>query len=48
VADFRRCPVLAIDVRDYDLLGEPETIDDVAVRVRARLEGEIPQLELIV
>jgi deoxyadenosine/deoxycytidine kinase len=48
IAGFRRCPVLELDVREYDLVGEPETIDEVAARVRANLEGEIPQLELIV
>jgi deoxyadenosine/deoxycytidine kinase len=48
IAGFHRCPVLELDVREYDLLGEPATIEDVAHRVRATLEGEIPQLELIV
>lgn len=47
IAGFRRCPVLELDIRDYDLVGEPETIDEVAMRVRAVMEGEIPQLELI-
>lgn len=48
ISTFHRCPVLELDIRDYDLLGEPETIDEVAVRVRSTLESEIPQLELIV
>ena len=48
IVGFRRCPVLEIDIREYDLVGEPQTIDDVALRVRSTLEGEIPQLELIV
>jgi hypothetical protein len=39
--------VLELDIREYDLVGEPETIDDVAMRVRALLEEEIPQLQLI-
>ena len=48
IARFHRCPVLSIDVRDYDIIGEPATIDDVALRVRESLEGEIPQFELSV
>lgn len=48
IAGFRRCPVVSLDIRDYDVLGDPASIDDVAVRVRATLEGEIPQLELTV
>ena len=46
IAGFHRCPVLALDVREYDVLGEPEAIDDVAERVRARLDGELPQIDL--
>lgn len=46
IGSFHRCPVLAIDVREYDLIGEPETIDDVAARVRERLDGELPQIDL--
>ena len=46
IAGFRRCPVLAIDVRDYDLLADPRAIDAVAARVRRRLEPELPQTEL--
>ena len=45
-AGFRRCPVLAIDVREYDLLDDPRAIDRVAARVRARLEPDLPQAEL--
>ena len=40
--------MLALDVREYDVLGEPATIDEVATRVRETLEDEIPQLELSV
>ena len=43
---FHHCPVLRIDVRDYDLLADPRAIEDVAARVRARLEPELPQTEL--
>jgi deoxyadenosine/deoxycytidine kinase len=46
IAGFRRCPVLSIDVRDYDLLADPGAIDAVAARVRQRLEPELPQTEL--
>jgi deoxyadenosine/deoxycytidine kinase len=45
IADFRRCPVLAIDVREYDLVADPAAVDAVAARVRARLEPELPQTE---
>jgi deoxyadenosine/deoxycytidine kinase len=43
---FRRCPVLRLDVRDYDLVEHPETIDRIAARVRAQLEPTLPQHEL--
>jgi deoxyadenosine/deoxycytidine kinase len=46
IAGFRRCPVLAIDVRDYDLFADPDAIEAVAARVRRRLEPELPQTEL--
>jgi len=46
IATFRRCPVLAIDVRDYDLVTDPGAIDAVAERVRRHLEPELPQTEL--
>ena len=46
IAGFRRCPVLAIDVRDYDLLADPRAIEGVAARVRERLERQLPQTEL--
>lgn len=36
-ADFRRAPVLAVDVREYDLVDDPGAIDRVAARVRAQL-----------
>lgn len=46
IASFRRCPVLTLDVREYDLLADPTAIDDVAARLRVQLEGELPQTEL--
>ncbi|MDB4982453.1 MAG: deoxynucleoside kinase [Myxococcales bacterium] len=46
IVRFRACPVLSLDVRDYDLVAEPGAIDLVAARVRERLEPELPQTEL--
>ena len=46
IEGFRRCPVLRIDVREYDLVGDPRSVDDLATRVRLELEKEIPQTEL--
>ena len=46
IANFRRCPVLRIDVREYDLLADPGAIENVAARVRQRLERQLPQTEL--
>lgn len=43
---FRHCRVLALDVRHYDLFGDPDAAEDVAARVRSELEGELPQTEL--
>jgi deoxyadenosine/deoxycytidine kinase len=46
IGGFRKCPVLRIDVRDYDLIANPESAEEIAARVRGELEGEIPQTEL--
>jgi deoxyadenosine/deoxycytidine kinase len=46
IAGFRHCPVLSLDVRDYDLVTDPDAIEDVAAKLRTRLEGELPQTEL--
>jgi deoxyadenosine/deoxycytidine kinase len=46
IAGFRYCPVLKLDVRDYDLLADPRGIDAIAKQVRQRLEPELPQMEL--
>ena len=43
---FRRCPVLSLDIRDYDVVANPDAVEDVAARVRRRLEGELPQTDL--
>ena len=46
IAGFRHCPVLRLDVRDYDLMEDPGAIEDVAARVVRRLEIPLPQTEL--
>lgn len=44
---FRHCPVLFIDVREYDLFRDPSgAAEEIAARVRQRLERELPQTEL--
>jgi deoxyadenosine/deoxycytidine kinase len=45
IADFRHCPILAIDVRDYDIVGDPAALDTIVDRVRRRLEPVLPQRE---
>jgi deoxyadenosine/deoxycytidine kinase len=46
ILGFRACPVLSLDVRGYDLVADPAAIEQVAARVRARLEPALPQTEL--
>ena len=46
IAGFRACPVLSLDVRGYDLVTDPMAIEQIAARVRARLEPGLPQTEL--
>jgi hypothetical protein len=43
---FRHCPVLPLDVREYDLMADPNAVEEIAGRVRLQLEGELPQTEL--
>lgn len=44
---FRHCPVLFVDVREYDLFVDPSgAAEAIASRVRQRLERELPQTEL--
>jgi deoxyadenosine/deoxycytidine kinase len=44
---FHHCPVLFIDVREYDLFSDPGgAAEGIAARVRQRLEKELPQTEL--
>jgi deoxyadenosine/deoxycytidine kinase len=46
IAGFRHCPVMRLDVREYDLMADPTGIDAIAQQVRRRLEPELPQGEL--
>jgi deoxyadenosine/deoxycytidine kinase len=46
IAGFQACPVLSLDVRDYDLVGDPLAIEPIAARVRARVEPALPQTDL--
>ncbi len=46
ITGFHYCPVLRLDVREYDLVADPDAIDDVAARVRRRFDDELPQTEL--
>ena len=44
---FRHCPVLFIDVREYDLFKDASAAaEGIAARVQQRLEKELPQTEL--
>jgi deoxyadenosine/deoxycytidine kinase len=46
IDSFRHCPVLSLDIRDYDLVADQGASEDIAARVRMRLERELPQTEL--
>ena len=46
IEEFNHCPILALDVRDYDLVANAEAVEEIAGRVRVQLEGELPQTEL--
>ena len=46
IGGFAHCPVLSIDVREYDLVAEPNAVEEIAGRVRLELERELPQTEL--
>ncbi|HVT38357.1 MAG TPA: deoxynucleoside kinase [Gemmatimonadaceae bacterium] len=42
IETFRHCPVLTLDVREYDLAADPAgAAGEIAARVRAELEGDI-------
>jgi deoxyadenosine/deoxycytidine kinase len=46
IKGFRACPVLSLDVREYDLVADPTAIDAIALRVRRQLEPVLPQTEM--
>jgi deoxyadenosine/deoxycytidine kinase len=46
IGGFTQCPVLSLDVREFDLVADPEAAEVIAARVRTQLEGELPQTEL--
>jgi deoxyadenosine/deoxycytidine kinase len=46
IAEFRACPVLSLDVRGYDLVADPLAIEEIAARVRQRIEPDLPQTDL--
>lgn len=46
ISEFRKCPVLRLDVREYDVIGNRNAAEEIVSRVRLQLEGELPQTEL--
>jgi deoxyadenosine/deoxycytidine kinase len=46
IATFGACPVLSLDVRDYDIVGDPLALEAIAARVRACVEPALPQTDL--
>jgi deoxyadenosine/deoxycytidine kinase len=46
IVSFKRCPVLRLDISQYDLVAEPGAVDRIADLVRRTLEPELPQTEL--
>jgi deoxyadenosine/deoxycytidine kinase len=46
IEGFHACPVLSLDVREYDLVADPRAIDAIALRVRRQLEPVLPQTEM--
>jgi deoxyadenosine/deoxycytidine kinase len=46
ITEFRHCPVLSLDVREYDLVADPNAVEEIAAKVQLQLEGELPQTEL--
>jgi deoxyadenosine/deoxycytidine kinase len=43
---FKRAPLLTVDVRDYDLMENPGSLDPIVRQVEQRLEGRVPQPSL--
>lgn len=46
IEGFKHCPILPLDVRDFDIVANPEAVEEISDRVRVQLEGELPQTEL--
>ena len=46
IAGFRRCPVLRIDIRGYDIVDSPASLDTVTRLVRDKVAPQLPQHEL--
>jgi deoxyadenosine/deoxycytidine kinase len=46
IVQFRRCPVLRLDISTYDLVRDASAVDAIAKAVRLRLEPDLPQTEL--
>ena len=46
IGAFRRCPVLHVDVRDYDVVASPASLDTVVRLIRDRVAPRLPQHEL--
>ena len=46
IPSFRRAPVLTVDVRDYDVVEDPASLDPIVRQVERRLEGRVPQPSL--
>jgi deoxyadenosine/deoxycytidine kinase len=46
ISGFHSCPVLMLDIREYDIVADPAAVNDIATRVQERLERELPQVEL--
>lgn len=38
INNFNACPVLRIDINDYDLMKNPEQVEDIVARIAHMLE----------
>jgi deoxyadenosine/deoxycytidine kinase len=41
IGGFRHCPVLPLDIREYDLIADPGAVEAVAARVRLKLGKDL-------
>lgn len=46
IEGFTKCPVLRLDIREYDLVADSRAAEEIIGRVRRQLDGELPQTEL--